>query len=154
GSSGNVFGEGSRAARAGYVFVGDLRICRLKLSRTTEWGSACGGRGAVAVAGAGGVAAGDFDRDPGPASIFSDNRGWVAEQVLIRQPSEDLGERLAQIVDAGGEERAAAGRLRQAHEHLLQLLERGPAALTDGVQHGVALLQTPLDLVDRRAAGG
>src|SRR2546430_142404 len=70
----------------------------------------------------------------------------VAEQVLVRQLVEQFAERAVQLVDAVGEQRAAAGRRGEALHDAFERVHRDAASLADHVERHVARLQPPLDV--------
>src|SRR4051794_23504470 len=88
-----------------------------------------GGRRAVALPRPNVVMPFDVDPNPTPRVVSRRVRRRVAEQVLVRQLVEEIGERSTQLVDAVGEERAAAGRIRQTDHDLLERLHRDAPAL-------------------------
>src|SRR3989442_1513694 len=62
----------------------------------------------------------DVDLDPPPRIVAGAVGRHVPEQILIPQLVEQIGERLVQLVDVVGEERAPAGRRRDPVHHSLQ----------------------------------
>src|SRR6185436_13823984 len=94
----------------------------------------------------------DVDLDLPPGVVALRVGRLIPEQVLVRELVEQLAERRVQLLGAVGEERASAGRRREALHHLLERLHRDAAPLPDHVERDVARLEPPLDVVDRGVA--
>ena len=93
----------------------------------------------------------DFHLDASQRAITLRIRGGVAEQVLIGELLEQLGERVAELLDPVGEQRPAARRLRETAHHLFQRLERRASSLADHVERDVTREQPLLDFFEGRA---
>src|SRR5262245_40497157 len=103
-------------------------------------------RDAITLAEADVVVSLDLDLDATPRIVTRVVGGHVAEQILIAELFKEIGERVVELVDVVGEERAAAGRRGEAIHDSLQVLEGDTASLTDHVHLHVARLQAPLDV--------